>query len=134
MVGRALGLNAAGGELNFADAGDVPAWAGKFFAKLVEDKVISGYADGTLRPHSSLTRTEMTVILVKSLGIAVDRNAKPTFADTGRIPAWASPYIAAAEQAGLVKGVGGNLFNPQTEATRGEVVTILLAAIEIAKP
>ncbi len=134
MVGRALGLNATGGTLSFADAGNVPPWASRFFAKLVEDKVISGYADGTLRPHNSLTRTEMTVILVKALGIEVDRNAKPTFADASGIPAWASAYVAAAHKAGLINGVGGNLFNPQAEATRGEVVTILLAATEITKP
>ncbi|WP_206669820.1 5'-nucleotidase C-terminal domain-containing protein [Paenibacillus luteus] len=133
MVGRAFKLETSEGKLEFADAGQVPTWARNFFAQLIEDKVIAGYEDNTLRPSSSLTRTEMTVILVRALGIEVDPNAKTTFADVGDIPAWARPYIAAAQNAGLVGGVGDNRFAPQSKATRAEIVTLILSALAYEK-
>lgn len=132
MVGRALELEATDASLNFADAEQVPAWARSFFAVLVKDEVISGYEDQTLRPSSPLTRTEMTVILVRALGITVDPKATVPFADANDIPGWAQPYIAAAYHAGLVKGMGGNRFSPNSKATRAEVVTLLLSALEYA--
>ncbi|MDQ0115852.1 5'-nucleotidase C-terminal domain-containing protein [Paenibacillus harenae] len=134
MVGRALKLeDFSGGGLNFADADQVPVWAQSFFTQLVEDEVISGYEDNTLRPSNPLTRTEMTVILVRALGIEVDPNAAPAFADADQIKLWARPYIAAAYDAGLIEGMGGNRFEPQLNATRAEVVTLLLSVLEYMK-
>ncbi|MGO4349615.1 5'-nucleotidase C-terminal domain-containing protein [Paenibacillus sp. MCAF9] len=130
MVGRALKLESSTSKLDFADADKVPAWARSFFAQLIEDKVIAGYEDNTLRPSSELTRTEMTVILVRALGIKVDPKAKPTFADLSDIPVWARPYIAAAQAEGLVAGMGGNKFAPKKNATRADVVTLILSALE----
>ncbi|OME86133.1 hypothetical protein BK120_09115 [Paenibacillus sp. FSL A5-0031] len=130
MVGRALKLESSTSKLDFADADQVPAWARSFFAQLIEDKVIAGYEDNTLRPSSELTRTEMTVILVRALGIKVDPKAKPTFADLSDIPVWARPYIAAAQAEGLVAGMGGNKFAPKKNATRADVVTLILSALE----
>lgn len=134
MVGRALKLeNGSGGVPDFADADQVPAWAQPFFVRLIEDKVISGYEDNTLRPANPITRTEMTVILVRALGLEVDPDAAPTFADADQIPLWARPYIAAAYDAGLIEGTGGNRFEPQDVATRAEVVTLLLSVLEFMK-
>lgn len=131
MVGRALQLdNGSGAELDYADADSVPAWAQAFFARLIEDQVITGYEDGTLRPANPLTRTEMTVILVRALGIEIDPDATASFTDAGDIQPWARPYIAAAHEAGLVDGVGGNRFAPESKATRAEVVTLLLFVLE----
>jgi 2',3'-cyclic-nucleotide 2'-phosphodiesterase (5'-nucleotidase family)/predicted extracellular nuclease len=131
MVGRALQLDdGSGAALDFADADSVPAWAQAFFARLIEEQVITGYEDGTLRPANPLTRTEMTVILVRALGIEIDPDATTSFADASDIQPWARPYIAAAADAGLVEGVGGNRFAPESKATRAEVVTLLLSVLE----
>nr|MBC9202124.1 S-layer homology domain-containing protein [Paenibacillus sp. PL91] len=75
----------------------------------------------------------MTVILVRALGIEIDPNAKSTFADVNDIPVWARPYIAAAQAAGLVEGMGVNQFAPQENATRAQVVTLILAALKYDK-
>lgn len=131
MIGRALNLEErAGDTLNFADANQVPAWARSFFAQLVTEKVITGYDDNTLRPYNTLTRTEMTVILVRSLGISVNPSAKPAFADAGDIQPWALPYIAAAEEAGIIEGMGNNRFSPHSVATRAQVAALLLSVLE----
>lgn len=131
MIGRALDLGAPSGDVPaFKDTAQVPIWARDFFARLIEDKVITGYEDGTLRPANPLTRTVMTVILVRALGIEIEPGATASFADAGDIQPWARPYIAAAHEAGLVDGVGGNRFAPESKATRAEVVTLLLSVLE----
>ncbi|HTG67796.1 MAG TPA: 5'-nucleotidase C-terminal domain-containing protein [Candidatus Udaeobacter sp.] len=133
MVGRALKLESSEGKLDFADAGQVPGWARSFFAQLILDKIIAGYEDHTLRPASALTRTEMTVILIRALGIEVDPGKSPNFTDVSDIPVWARPYIAAAQAAGLIEGVGSEKFAPLANATRAEVVTLILAALEFER-
>ncbi|PZT55484.1 hypothetical protein DN757_11945 [Paenibacillus silvae] len=73
----------------------------------------------------------MTVMLVRALGLPVDSKSTLTFEDAEQVPAWAVPYISAAYHAGLVKGTGNNKFNPQAQATRAEVVTLLISASEL---
>ncbi|MEC3268959.1 S-layer homology domain-containing protein, partial [Bacillus thuringiensis] len=38
---------------------------------------------------------------------------------------WATPYIAAAERAGIVKGEGNGIFNPSGKVTRAAMATML---------
>ncbi|MDQ6423142.1 5'-nucleotidase C-terminal domain-containing protein [Paenibacillus sp. LHD-117] len=133
MLGRALGLDGEASGMDFADASDIPAWARAFVAQLAEDGVIGGYEDGTFRPHGELDRTEMTVMLVRALGLKTDAADTTPFADDGAIPAWAKPYIAAAREAGLIQGTGGHNFAPDKRATRAEIVTLLLRALEWIK-
>lgn len=129
MIGRTLGLSSTvDGEFDFADANQVPTWARSFFVQLIQDGVINGYGDNTLRPAHQITRTEMAVIMVRALGISVDENATSPFNDNDQISAWAIPYIAAAQKAGLIYGLSGNRFGPNLHATRAEVATLMLSA------
>ncbi|RAW19116.1 multifunctional nuclease/2',3'-cyclic-nucleotide 2'-phosphodiesterase/5'-nucleotidase/3'-nucleotidase [Paenibacillus taichungensis] len=130
MLARAFELPASSKALTFKDASKIPAWAQSFIAQAVEQGIISGYTDETFRASGKVSRVEMTVMLVRALGLPVASNATLTFADANKVPAWAVPYIAAAYDAGLVKGTGKNLFNPLVEATRAEVVTLLMSASE----
>ncbi|WP_405155677.1 S-layer homology domain-containing protein [Paenibacillus sp. FSL K6-0108] len=130
MLARAFELPASSKALTFKDASKIPAWAQSFIAQAVEQGIISGYTDETFRASGKVSRMEMTVMLVRALGLPVESNAALTFADANKVPAWAVPYIAAASDAGLVKGTGKNLFNPLAEATRAEVVTLLISASE----
>ncbi|WP_164779650.1 S-layer homology domain-containing protein [Paenibacillus kobensis] len=131
MLSRALGLPAAAGEPKLADWSRIPAWARPFVAQAVEAGIVNGYADGTFRPSDKITRTEMAVMLVRALNLKVGggKASDLPFEDASDIPAWAAPYIAAAYDAGLIQGADGK-FKPNAEATRAEVVTMLLAVID----
>lgn len=131
LLARAFELPASTKALTFKDASKIPAWAQSFIAQAVDQGVISGYTDETFRASGKVSRVEMTVMLVRALGLPVDSKSTLTFADANKVPAWAVPYIAAAYDAGLVKGTGKNLFNPLAEATRAEVVTLLMSASEL---
>lgn len=132
MLARAFELSASNKALTFKDAAGIPVWAQSFIAQAVDQGIISGYTDDTFRSADKVSRVEMTVMLVRALGLPVKSNPALSFADADKVPVWAVPYIAAAYDAGLVKGTGKNMFNPLAEATRAEVVTLLLSANELA--
>ncbi|PWV95707.1 2',3'-cyclic-nucleotide 2'-phosphodiesterase (5'-nucleotidase family) [Paenibacillus cellulosilyticus] len=134
MLGRAFGLqaDASGTAANFTDWSTIPQWAQPYVSQAAAAGIIGGYVDGTFRPSERITRTEMVVMLARALGLEPNKQANAaslSFTDAASIPAWAVPYIAAAYEAGLIEGVNGK-FAPNTEATRAEVVTVLIAVLD----
>ncbi|MEB4841752.1 N-acetylmuramoyl-L-alanine amidase [Paenibacillus jamilae] len=108
---------------------DVPTWADKSVNYLVDKQVLNGYPDGTFGSNDSLDRASATKIMTKVLGIQIDPNAKPSFTDSQNH--WATPYIAAAEKAGIVKGEGNGIFNPSGKVTRAAMATMLVNAYKL---
>ncbi|KMP72693.1 S-layer homology domain-containing protein [Bacillus wiedmannii] len=108
---------------------DVPAWADKSVNYLVDKKVLSGYPDGTFGSSDSLDRAAAATIMTKALGIQVDFDAKPSFIDSQNH--WATPYIAAAEKAGIIKGEGNGIFNPSGKVTRAAMAAMLVNAYKL---
>ncbi|PQQ52206.1 S-layer homology domain-containing protein [Bacillus thuringiensis] len=108
---------------------DVPAWADKYVNYLVDKKVVNGYPDGNFGSSDSLDRAAAAKIMTIALGIHVDTNAKPSFKDSQNH--WATPYIAAAEKAGIVKGEGNGIFNPSGKVTRAAMATMLVNAYKL---
>ncbi|KIQ80050.1 N-acetylmuramoyl-L-alanine amidase [Bacillus sp. L_1B0_8] len=108
---------------------DVPAWADKSVNYLVDKQVLNGYPDGTFGSNDSLDRASATKIMTKVLGIQIAPNAKPSFTDSQNH--WATPYIAAAEKAGIVKGEGNGIFNPSGKVTRAAMATMLVNAYKL---
>ncbi|GMK40970.1 hypothetical protein PCCS19_40260 [Paenibacillus sp. CCS19] len=135
MLGRAFGLqaNASGTAASITDWSGIPAWAQPYISQEVAAGIIGGYEDGTFRASQRISRTEMVVMLVRALGIEPSKQTAAStgslpYTDAASIPAWAVPYIAAAYEAGLIQGIGGK-FDPNSEATRAEVVTVLIAVL-----
>ncbi|MFJ9435854.1 S-layer homology domain-containing protein [Bacillus mobilis] len=108
---------------------DVPAWADKSVNYLVDKKVLSGYPDGTFGSSDSLDRAAAATIMTKALDIQVDFDAKPSFTDSQNH--WATPYIAAAEKAGIIKGEGNGIFNPSGKVTRAAMAAMLVNAYKL---
>ena len=108
---------------------DVPAWADKSVNYLVDKQVLNGYPDGTFGSSDTLDRASAATIMTKVLGIKVDTNEKPSFTDSQNH--WASPYIAAAEKTGIIKGEGNGLFNPSGKVTRAAMATMLVNAYKL---
>lgn len=132
MIARAMELTPNGSEaFDFADQGIIPDWATSFVAEAQLAGVITGYEDGTFRPHSLINRTEMVAMVMRALGQTPDSGLRPTFADTDSIAAWAQPYVAAAAEVGLVNGRGNNQFVPAANTTRAEAVVLILRMVEM---
>ena len=67
LISRFAGLKKDSGENKFADLTD-EHWAYRDILNLVEEKLISGYPDGTFKPENSITRAEVMTVINKLLG------------------------------------------------------------------
>jgi hypothetical protein len=133
MLMNALKPQEAGAELTFTDSSKIGAWAQKAVAQAVQAGIISGYTDGTFRPNTFVTRTEMAVMIANALELSIEGNATTSFADDQAIPVWAKGSVEALKKLGIVKGTTNNQFNPNTQATRAEVVISLLNMLDQSK-
>lgn len=130
MLARALKLELDHMEFGLADQDQTPPWAQPFIQAMANAGYVSGYEDGSFRTQNEISRTEAVVIIVRALGLEIDPNASIGFEDADQISAWARPYIAAAEKAGIVKGNGKGQFNPAKSATRAEVITLIMSMLD----
>ncbi|WP_337102028.1 S-layer homology domain-containing protein [Paenibacillus sp. YIM B09110] len=125
-------LKPAGDEaaLTFTDAAKIGDWAKKAIAQAVQLGIISGYDDGTFRPDATIARSEMAVMVARTLKLSIDENAVTGFADDQTIPLWAKGAVAVIGKIGIMKGSGANEFKSDAKTTRAEAVTVLLRMLE----
>lgn len=135
MLARALDIEAEPDANPFADVPD-DAWFSGAVSGAVKAGLISGYEDGTFKPDEEISRTEMAAILARALRVFGERPSPSTaeaeallagFADGAQVASWARRDMAAAVEAGLIKGMDGNRLEPLGTATRAQ------AAVTIAR-
>ena len=90
--------------------------------------VVSGVGNNRFAPDQQLTREQAAVIL-GNLATALNNpfpSGSPTFADNAKIANWAAAQVGQVQAAGIMGGVGDNLFSPQGMYTREQsIVTIM---------
>lgn len=125
ILGQAQGwyLEDSEGFYYFKDNGKIPWWAlnSIYFAR--QRGIVSGYPDGSFGPWETLTRSQMTVILGRTL-VPGDSNANNhtgslPFVDSGDIPGWARTYYSLFYDKGWL-GLFGEELHPNEPVTRGE--------------
>lgn len=96
--------------------------------------LVKGYDTGEFRPNALITRQEMTVILVRAMGMvnSASSNAgvKTRFADDSSIASWARGFVFVSAQQGLVTGYSDNTFGPDKNATRAEACAMIYKLLE----
>jgi hypothetical protein len=90
--------------------------------------VISGYADATFRPNNSITRGQISKIIVLAEGWAIDTTGGPHFTD---VPPTNAFYreIETAFHHGIVSGYADNTFRWGNNATRAQLSKMLYLAL-----
>ncbi len=96
-----------------------------FINYLADLKIISGYPDGSFKAQEGLTRAQAAVILVKAAGLSTPAESTNSFADV-KSDHWAATSIAAAAQAGYLKGYPGGSFKPEEKLTRAQGISLVL--------
>lgn len=115
--------------INFVD---VPQdyWARSFIDDLSARGIVTGFAGDYFRPDRPVTRAEFAAILQDAFdqkpgqGTTNFRDVQPNF--------WAVPAITRANQTGFLKGYPGNVFRPQQEIPRVQVLVALANGLNLS--
>ncbi|MDU5946374.1 MAG: S-layer homology domain-containing protein, partial [Paenibacillus macerans] len=73
MLANALKLEGAGSAAAFTDEAKIGGWAKQAIANAVEAGIVSGYADGSIRPNARITRAEAVTLLVRILELGTEQ-------------------------------------------------------------
>ena len=129
------------GKNEFVDvkAGD---WYEEAVAWAAEHGIVTGVGNGKFDPNGKITREQMAAILYRySEYKEFDTSAKGDFGpfpDKDKVSTWAKDAYTWAVGAGLITGNvinGRTLLDPQGNATRAQVATILMRFIKnIVRP
>lgn len=133
ILHRALRIQGEQEALTFKDSELIPSWATAEISRAVQAGLILGYDDHTFRPHQSIRRSEIALMLVRAIDANVRQGAITTFKDDPDIPIWSNPSVAKAVELGLIKGRNGNLFAPQANTTRAEATVLTLRMLNMLK-
>jgi hypothetical protein len=108
---------------------DVPLsyWAYDVIGSMSTAGYIYGYPDGTFRPGNDITRAEFASIMAKALDLSKGATAG-TFTDVSAGD-WYYNLVNAAVYAGLVSGMGNNLFDPGAPITREQMAVMVANAL-----
>ncbi len=106
---------------------DVPGSAYCYDAVTIlsEAGILKGYSDGTFRPGGTITRAEMAAVICRLARLDTQSTTVP-FQDVSPSD-WAAKYIAAAYQAGSIRGSGGR-FRPNDPVSYPEAVKMIVCA------
>ncbi|WP_054939687.1 bifunctional 2',3'-cyclic-nucleotide 2'-phosphodiesterase/3'-nucleotidase [Paenibacillus ihuae] len=110
----------------FKDLGKV-VWAQEAITSLAAKGIVKGLENGDFAPMKSVTRAEFVTMLVRALNLS-NSGASASFNDVKQ-GAWYTDSIAAAVQAGLVKGSGNGKFEPGRQITREEMAIMIVNAL-----
>ncbi|PIC58264.1 N-acetylmuramoyl-L-alanine amidase [Sporosarcina sp. P12(2017)] len=105
-------------------------WAKDVIEVAAMKGIVSGYADHTFRPDTSLTRAQAMSIIVRALDLK-SKSTKSAFTDLADYADSTKRDIQAAYDHGLVSGVNGH-FMPNKPITRAQLALVLSRTYEIA--
>jgi hypothetical protein len=105
--------------------------------------IITGFEDGTFRPNDPVTRQQFAKMVVNALGLTVTGSEYCPFVDVanqvGTDPFYPSKYVAVCANNGITVGKTANTFDPYSNITRAQVMTMVvraapLAGVELTQP
>lgn len=111
ILARMNGVDTSGGTVWY-DKGTV--WAKE-----------QGISDGT-NPTGSITREQLAAMLYRYMDSPAAGSSLDGFSDSDKVSSYAEDAMCWAVKNGLISGMGGGTLNPQGNATRAQVATILM--------
>ncbi len=104
---------------------DVPsdAWYAEAVAYLSGSGIMTGTGNGKFSPNDAFNRAQLAMVLYRIAGEPAVSGAA-SFTDTSP-DAWYAKPVAWAQQSGVINGVGGGKFGPDTPVTQEMLVTML---------
>ncbi len=104
-------------------------WARQQIAKLDALGIVDGRSDWEYAPGENVTRAELAAFLVRTLGLT--NEGGESFADVPANHAYAKE-LAQGKAAGIINGIGDNMYNPDANITRQELMTMISRGLALA--
>lgn len=132
MLMRGFGMTDEAAECDYTDVPE-DSWYYSAVASASELGVVKGMGDGTFGAQLSISRQDMAVMIVRMLE-AVGRDVTKVrdgsgFADSGDIADYAADAVMKLYEAGIIDGVGDNMFDPNGTANRAAAAKVLYGAL-----
>lgn len=108
-------------------------WAKKTIDYLGTLGIMTGYPDGTFRPKETITRAEITTLLIRSKWGKVESPEVDPFPDVP-VRHWAARYVSVAKDLNIVRGYPDGTFKPSNVVTRVEGVILITRSAELKEP
>lgn len=107
-------------------------WARSFIEVLAQRGIIRGFPDGTFRPNDPVTRAQFAAMIRQAFDQPFERGATQ-FVD---IPPnyWAFEAIQEAYRMGFLQGYPNNVFLPEQNIPRVQVLVALANGLDLAPP
>lgn len=133
IIGRICGVNTgAYASIPFTDV-KISEWYGPYVAWAAQNGIVNGFEDGTFLPNQSITREQMSLIIMRFAEFQDIRPAETvsasSFSDDYLISSWAKSAVYQAQRAGIIRGRDTGAFDPKGTATRAEACTMLFRYI-----
>ncbi len=105
------------------------AWYAKYISWATKNGVASGYEDESFRPEDPITREQMALVLSNFgyvIGLKLEAEKEGgEFADADRIGSWAEDAIRKMQEAGIIHGKTGGIYDPKGYTTRAEAAQVV---------
>ncbi len=106
---------------------DIPAshWANDSITYLAGRTIIKGVGNDRFAPDDFVTRGTFVTILGRLYGINPEQYTDTRFNDVD-MAMWYGPYIAWADEKGIVSGYGNGSFGPNDVITREQMAVVIM--------
>ena len=129
VLGRLHGVKEEKAKTQFADVKKSAYYSG-FVAWAAKAGVVTGATPTAFEPEKSVTREQICAMMYRYCDYAdiklQNLQKAVTFGDAREISSYAKKAVDACQRGAIVSGKGGGKFDPQGNATRAEVATILM--------
>ena len=105
-------------------------WSKVAMEAAVDNGLLNGFVDGTIKPGANLTRAEMAAIITRAFNAKTKADIS-AFADVNP-SAWYYDYIAKAVKMGALNGKSSTMMYPDTPITREEVFTAVARVLVLS--
>ncbi|MGQ3480877.1 S-layer homology domain-containing protein [Paenibacillus sp. TY11] len=139
MLIRTLGLEHTDRTLTSFDDVQSESWYADSVRTAAAAGLINGYADGSFRPDTPVSREELAVIIERALRFAgnTEENTEEatgsksvSLSDVQAISTWAAPAVKTLSGLGIMKGDEKGRFGPATSVTRAEAAAVLSRTLD----
>lgn len=107
-------------------------WAEEAINFVTARELFDGTTRDTFSPNAPMTRGMIVTVLGRLLGVDVSDNTASRYVDV-QPGSYYAEYVNWASQSNIVKGIGGNRFEPNAPVTREQLAVILANFIQAAK-